>query len=130
MKAMTFASLSALALAGAACSQSNEATDAGANAGTQPVIETVSAEPQDSGFNMSILTDGDTASTNDTGFNFSLDDIDSEPTDSALNLMDALPGAVELDDLPTVEPIQEPVIVPKTLDIPEDDEPLILIDPK
>ena len=125
MKAITLASLTALAMAGVACSQ---APSESVEADPAPAIETVSA-PEDDGFNLSILTDDVETNAADDGFNLSLPGLDDAPTEPGLDLMDALPGGVEMDELPTITPLQEPTLtVPEIETDPIDDEPVIRLD--
>lgn len=125
MKAITLASLTALAMAGVACSQAPEDV---AQADPAPVVETVSA-PEDDGFNLSILTDEGDATASDDGFNLSLPGLDDAPAETGLDLMDALPGGVEIEELPTVAPLQQPTLsVPEIKTDPVDDEPVIRIE--
>lgn len=125
MKAITLASLTALAMAGVACSQAPAET---VEVEPAPTVETVSA-PEDDGFNLSILTDDTDTNASDDGFNLSLPGLDDAPTEPGLDLMDALPGGVDIEDLPTVAPLQEPTLtVPEIKIDPVDDEPVIRLD--
>jgi len=125
MKAITLASLTALAMAGVACSQ---APDDVVEVEPAPAIETVSA-PEDDGFNLSILTDDADTNASDDGFNLSLPGLDDAPAEQGLDLIDALPGGVDIEDLPTIAPLQEPTLtVPEIKTDPVDDEPVIRLD--
>lgn len=121
MKAITLASLTALAMAGVACSQ---APDDIAEIEPVPTIETISVQ-EDDGFNLSILTDSSDANTSDDGFNLSLLGLDDAPTEPGLDLLDALPGSVDIKDVPMIEPVQPTLTVPEIKTDPVDDEPVI-----
>lgn len=125
MKAITLASLTALAMAGVACSQApNEV----AEVEPAPTFETVSA-PEDDGFNLTILTDDAITDASDDGFNLSLSGLGDAPTEQGIDLMSALPGGVDIEELPTIEPLQQPTLtVPEVSTETVDDEPIIRLD--
>jgi len=108
MKALTIASLSALAFAGVACSESNQTAEVEpetAIAETTPV----SATEQDGGFNLDLFEDD----AGDDGFNIGFEDDTSDPL-TGFDFGDDS-GSGLLDDIPVIE---APVVL-------EDEEELV-----
>ena len=111
MKALTIASLSALAFAGVACSESSQTAEVAPEAET---IETAQASTvdEDGGFNLNLFEDD---AAND-GFNIGFEDDTSDPL-TGFDFGDTAGGSL-LSDIPAIEaPFipsgDEPVALPE-----------------
>ena len=123
MKAITIASLSVLALAGAACSE----TASKANGDTpETVAEVIPATaPADDGFNLRIPGEGPTAETSDDGFNLAIPDLDSVASDDGFNLPTELPSSSSLEAIPEID---TSILDEDTPEEPENLDEIIRID--
>ena len=102
MKALTIASLTALAFAGAACSEADPKakTDA-ADVATADV--TPASAPADDGFNLRAPGEGSAATSSDDGFNLSVREIGSDTSSDGFNLPDNLPSNGGLNSVPEID---------------------------
>lgn len=105
MKAITIASLSALALAGAACSESDPKTSAQMQLDMpEPAGEvTPASAPADDGFNLRVPGDNPAADTGDDGFNLKIPDIGTAPGGDGFNLPTDLPTSSDLGSIPEID---------------------------
>lgn len=122
MKAVALASLTALAIAGAACSDTPTKTEAPAS---QPELTPVSA-PADDGFNLPVPGETPVSAPADDGFNLPVPGqapAPAVPTDG-FNLPTDLPATNSLNSVPEIDTSKlEPAE-----DIPPEDE-IIRLDP-
>ncbi len=105
MKAITIATLSALALAGAACSESDPKTSAQTQlSAPEPAAEvTPVAAPADDGFNLRVPGDSPAAQTADDGFNLKIPGTAAGPGGDGFNLPTDLPTSSELGSVPEID---------------------------
>ena len=127
MKALSIASIVAIAISGTACSQTAE-QDA-PKQDTEAEIQTVAAEEVDtSGFNLGLPTDLETTSSASTGgFNLELPESQTTSTDG-FNLgtdIGASNGLSEIPEIGTEVSDDETDPAPET---PTDDEPVIRLE--
>lgn len=102
MKALTIASLTALAFASAACSEADPKakTDA-ANVATADVIP--ASAPADDGFNLRVPGEGPTSVSSDDGFNLPVREFGSDTSSDGFNLPDNLPSNSGLNSVPEID---------------------------
>lgn len=118
MKAVSFASIISIALAGAACSDTPTKTD-------EPVIETPAATetagpPADDGFNFMIPGDEIADPVVNDGFNLSIPDTGSTIASGEFNLPADIPNSRDLSGLPDIKaPLLEDTV--ETEDTPDED---------
>ncbi|MEL7231343.1 MAG: hypothetical protein AAGJ85_02405 [Pseudomonadota bacterium] len=112
MKALTIASLSALALVGVACSESASDEIEQTETVSEPVVET-STPAEDSGFNLDLFEDDG----GDNGFNIGFED-DTGDSLSGFDFGDDNTGSL-LSDIPTIEAPITPVDEDQLVELPE-----------
>ena len=100
MKALSLASILAIGLAGAACSDTPEPKE-DVKVETPEVTET--AAPEDDGFNFMIPGGDVDVETADDGFNLSIPDDGPSISSGEFNLPADIPTSNGLDDLPEIE---------------------------
>lgn len=127
MKALSIASILAIAISGAACSQTAEQEAPQQDA--QAEVKTVAAEQVDtSGFNLGLPTDMETTSSASTsGFNLALPEAQTTNTDG-FNLgtdLGASNGLAEVPEIGAATPEDPSETAP---DQPVDDEPVIRLE--
>lgn len=121
MKASVIASLTALALAGTACS---DAPQKEAEAPQATPAATEIAAPVDDGFNLPVP--GETAAPLDDGFNLTPPGSAPALSDDGFSLPTDLPSSVSLDDIPSVD---TPVVQETAPPEPSEDT-IIRLEPK
>lgn len=97
MKALTIASLTALAFAGAACSETSPAEP------DVTVTEVAEAAPVDDGFNLMIPGDTSGSAVADDGFNLGLPDSGGTVASDGFNLPANVSTGSGLDDVPEID---------------------------
>ena len=117
MKALSIASIAALALAGTAVSQSTETDD-------KAVEPTPAAAPVDDGFNLAFPGDTGSGAVEDDGFNFAIPSMGGPVGSDNFNLPMDVPATSGLD-LPEID---SAVIEEITPEEPEEDE-IIRLEP-
>lgn len=121
MKALSFASILVLSVAGTACSQ---AQDSPAEV-DPPATETVDSQEEFGGsFNLGLPTDVETAATDTSGFNLDLPTTDATSTDG-FNLGTDIPASNGLEALPEIDP---GLVEETASETPVDEEPVIRLD--
>ena len=126
MKALSFASIVALALAGVACSESPPATEDAVETPPAEVEQTpVSAPAEDSGFNLDLFGDD----SGDDGFNIGLED-SSERGLGDFDFGDDTRGESLLSDIPDISaPVlpedEEAETVPTIPELPEEEDEIL-----
>ena len=102
MKALTIASLTALAFAGAACSEADPKakTDA-ADVATADVMP--ASAPADDGFNLRVPGESPAAASSDDGFNLPVREIGSDTPSDGFNLPENLPSNGGLNGVPEID---------------------------
>jgi len=102
MKALTIASLTALAFAGAACSETDPTakTDA-VDVATADVIP--ASAPVDDGFNLRAPGEGPASASSDDGFNLPIREFGSDASSDGFNLPDNLPSSGGLNSVPEID---------------------------
>lgn len=102
MRVVPFASILALALAGAACSETTAAA---------PAVETPPAEaeltptsaPADDGFNLMMPGDDTGTTTSSDGFNLATPALGDAPNSDGFNLPSDLPSTSALESIPEID---------------------------
>lgn len=97
LKVLSVASLTALALAGAACSQT-EPAETVAEASVTPA-----SSASDDGFNLRIPGETPATPTSNDGFNLGVPSYDTAPTADGFNLPTDLPTTSGLDTVPEID---------------------------
>ncbi|MCF6329634.1 MAG: hypothetical protein L3J02_07540 [Henriciella sp.] len=102
MKALTIASLTALAFASAACSEPapTAKTDA---AGVITAEMTPASAPADDGFNLRIPGEAPATASSDDGFNLPIREFGSNASSDGFNLPDSLPTNSGLNSVPEID---------------------------
>lgn len=121
MKAITFASLTALALAGAACSETSPAQPAET---TETVTKIADTTPADDGFNLQIPGDTSGAAPSD-GFNLGVPDSGAVSADG-FNLPSDISTGSGLDDIPEID---TSILETEVPDTSAADDEIIRLDP-
>ncbi|MEM9053799.1 MAG: hypothetical protein AAGB16_00610 [Pseudomonadota bacterium] len=128
MKALTFTSLIALGLVGAACS---EAVDPVAETEEIPAEVVETPAPVDDGFNLPNPGDDiPTTTVSDDGFNLSIPASNGNITEDGFNLPSIPESSTGLSDLPEIDTsiLEEATEEPQEPDLTIDDEPVIRLD--
>lgn len=126
LKAITLATMSALALAGAACSDSDPQNIETAAAETAEVVP-ASASASNSGFNLPDPIASAPGSGSNGGFNLSPPPTrDAAPSGSGFNLPDSAPSDGGLSTLPA---FQDPATSADSEPVEPDEDEIIRLDP-
>ena len=126
LKAITLATLSALALAGAACSDTEPQTSAEAPPTAAEIVP--ASAPANDGFNLAIPGEAPANAGSNDGFNLAGPDLggNAAPSSDGFNLPADIPSGGGLESIPEFE---TPVIADEPATPAADEDAIIRLDP-